>query len=44
MFKGWFFDCDGQMIKESFQTEEQAFQFARNHGLEIFKIEEVNQG
>lgn len=35
----WAFDCEGSMQKSSFDTEEEAEQWAENHELEVFKIE-----
>jgi hypothetical protein len=35
--KAWYFDVQGNSIKEEFQTEQEAQEFAKNHGLELFK-------
>ncbi|WP_427036538.1 hypothetical protein [Cytobacillus pseudoceanisediminis] len=35
----WAFDCEGAMIKSSFDSEVEAEDWATNHGLEILKIE-----
>jgi hypothetical protein len=35
----WFFDCEGDMVKEEFSDHKEALEYAKNHALEIFKTE-----
>lgn len=37
MIKAWMFDCDGSMITNYFNTEEEMDNFINGHGLELFK-------
>lgn len=38
IIKAWYFDAQGNSIKEEFENEKQAKEFAINHGLEVFKM------
>lgn len=44
MYKAWLTDCDGQQIVEEFESMNTMTAFADNHGLEIWKFEEVIGG
>jgi hypothetical protein len=35
------FDSEGAMVKQLFDTETEAYQFASNHSLEVFSVNKV---
>lgn len=38
MVKAYMFDCTGEQFVIEFETEEEAYQFAKDHGLEVWNI------
>jgi hypothetical protein len=40
MVKAWFFDCEGQKVVSHFRTRQEAEQFARDRGLELWNWRE----